>query len=92
MKVIRTLKINGITLDKNTDWDNLADAEFYCYSLYENNPYTTYLVSEVEKRYGKQSFEFVISNHNKYKREKIDMPKAFDYVNYKFSNGEFIER
>ena len=92
MKVITKLSINSIKIDNKTDWKLLKDAEFYCYSIYQNNPYPTYLVSEVEKRYGKQSFEIEISQHKKYKKEQKEMFKAFDYINYEFINGKFEKR
>lgn len=92
MKVITKLSINGIEINNKTDWKLLEGAEFYCYSIYQNNPYPTYLVSEVEKRFGKQKFEIEISQHKKYKREQKEMFKAFDYLNYEFINGSFEKR
>jgi hypothetical protein len=81
IRPIQKLIINDIEINDDTDWkslyDNDKDAEFYAYDLYRNNAYPNYLKREVEKRYGKQKWVIIPSNHKKYSTERKENPEWF---------------
>ena len=77
---ITKLWINGIRITPRIDHEKLYiidKAAWYGYTLYINAAYPSYLQQEVENRYGNQTIKIVPSNHNKYKRDRMEHPEWF---------------
>ena len=82
LRPIKKITINNLDITNDDLWQRLVEQnkkpEFYALTLYIDGAYPTYLINEVEKRYGKQNIVIVPSNHNKYKKERVQHPEWFE--------------
>jgi len=81
---VKEVRINGLVINSKTEWnpiwgDDEYKAEFYAYDLFVHHAYPRYMKSVIEERCGKQkNLTIVLSNHIKYKRERVEHPEWFE--------------